>query len=241
MGRFLTPDPYRSSRRMENPTGWNQYAYVSGDPVNWFDPLGLDEIPAGSEIPRVRFEPGLSPPPGPASGGLPGVPGTGEDGPDESTPGKGDKETGTGPADHPRGVFSFWYEGTEYKVECGDGNVLGFSVNLNGNLPSQIQDRILVQPNTRVGVKIEGGRIHLQSDKRLTYDIPGPLNAHVSNVFFNMDGTYSASDIKVGGSLGLGFFNAWADRTMRSLMSTPNALALLPKTLEKISSSKICD
>jgi RHS repeat-associated protein len=46
MARFLTPDPFRSTTRMHDPQGWNPYAYVHNDPVNYFDPLGLDRCPA---------------------------------------------------------------------------------------------------------------------------------------------------------------------------------------------------
>jgi RHS repeat-associated protein len=44
MGRFLTPDPYRSgggSGMPINPQSWNRYAYVLNDPVNFVDPFGL--------------------------------------------------------------------------------------------------------------------------------------------------------------------------------------------------------
>jgi len=41
-GRFLTPDPYRASAAPENPQSWNRYAYVQSDPVNRYDPSGLD-------------------------------------------------------------------------------------------------------------------------------------------------------------------------------------------------------
>ena len=42
-GRFMTPDPSRSSGGPSNPQSWNRYAYVSGDPVNFHDPAGLME------------------------------------------------------------------------------------------------------------------------------------------------------------------------------------------------------
>jgi len=38
----MTPDPYKSSDAKQ-PESWNQYAYVTGDPVNLFDPNGTDE------------------------------------------------------------------------------------------------------------------------------------------------------------------------------------------------------
>ncbi len=40
-GRFLTPDPYQASGGPANPQSWNRYAYVHGDPVNFYDPAGL--------------------------------------------------------------------------------------------------------------------------------------------------------------------------------------------------------
>ena len=45
-GRFMTPDPYRatatSPSNPNNPQSWNRYAYVTGDPVNFYDRSGLD-------------------------------------------------------------------------------------------------------------------------------------------------------------------------------------------------------
>jgi RHS repeat-associated protein len=40
-GRFTTPDPVLTSNAVMLPQNWNRYAYVSGDPVNKTDPLGL--------------------------------------------------------------------------------------------------------------------------------------------------------------------------------------------------------
>jgi RHS repeat-associated protein len=42
MGRFITPDPFMGSGGPSDPGSWNRYAYAGGDPVNQFDPTGLD-------------------------------------------------------------------------------------------------------------------------------------------------------------------------------------------------------
>jgi RHS repeat-associated protein len=39
-GRFVSPDPYRASGGPANPQSWNRYAYVAGDPINFYDPHG---------------------------------------------------------------------------------------------------------------------------------------------------------------------------------------------------------
>ena len=38
----MTPDPYKASGGPSGPEGWNRYAFVAGDPVNFGDPGGLD-------------------------------------------------------------------------------------------------------------------------------------------------------------------------------------------------------
>jgi RHS repeat-associated protein len=48
MGRFLTPDPFGGSPSLERPNSWNRYAYVENDPVNYYDPAGLAQCPAGA-------------------------------------------------------------------------------------------------------------------------------------------------------------------------------------------------
>jgi RHS repeat-associated protein len=40
-GRFTSPDPFAGSGGPTSPASWNRYAYVSGDPINVFDPSGL--------------------------------------------------------------------------------------------------------------------------------------------------------------------------------------------------------
>jgi RHS repeat-associated protein len=39
-GRFMTPDQYQASGGLNDPQGWNRYAYTRGDPVNGNDPSG---------------------------------------------------------------------------------------------------------------------------------------------------------------------------------------------------------
>ena len=54
-GRFMTPDLYQGTSGgpgdSNNPQSWNRYAYVLGDPVNWFDPQGLDNCSPGDPLP----------------------------------------------------------------------------------------------------------------------------------------------------------------------------------------------
>jgi len=45
-GRWLQPDPYSGSYRLENPQSYNRYAYVLNNPLAKIDPLGLDECSA---------------------------------------------------------------------------------------------------------------------------------------------------------------------------------------------------
>jgi RHS repeat-associated protein len=42
-GMFLSPDPYKAGKGsgiITDPTSWNRYAYVGGDPINFIDPTG---------------------------------------------------------------------------------------------------------------------------------------------------------------------------------------------------------
>lgn len=43
-GRWTTADPYLGSMRLTNPQSLNRYAYVTNDPLNLRDPLGLDGV-----------------------------------------------------------------------------------------------------------------------------------------------------------------------------------------------------
>jgi RHS repeat-associated protein len=71
-GRFLTADPYVSMAAVTNPSQWNRYAYVSGDPINKYDPYGLFECgPALCPPPPPPLPmPPIVSPGGPADGPL---------------------------------------------------------------------------------------------------------------------------------------------------------------------------
>jgi RHS repeat-associated protein len=48
VGRFWSPDPAGiGAANPGDPTSWNRYLYVLGDPINGNDPMGLDNDPAG--------------------------------------------------------------------------------------------------------------------------------------------------------------------------------------------------
>ncbi|MEP7362058.1 MAG: RHS repeat-associated core domain-containing protein [Acidobacteriota bacterium] len=53
-GRYLTADPLMPDK-YEDPNAWNLYTYVQGDPINYYDPDGLDvkDIPL-NEVPGIR-------------------------------------------------------------------------------------------------------------------------------------------------------------------------------------------
>lgn len=56
-GRFMTPDPYQSNvggaGNPEDPGNWNKYAYTRGDPVNRYDPYGLQDCGGDDEPPCI--------------------------------------------------------------------------------------------------------------------------------------------------------------------------------------------
>jgi RHS repeat-associated protein len=65
-GRFLSPDPYQASAGPSDPGSWNRYAYVTGDPINYNDPAGLQ----GCKLENGEPCPPAQPPPPPVE--LPG-------------------------------------------------------------------------------------------------------------------------------------------------------------------------
>ena len=46
LGRFMSPDPFMASGRVENPQTWNRYTYALNNPLRYIDPLGLFASPA---------------------------------------------------------------------------------------------------------------------------------------------------------------------------------------------------
>ena len=44
LGRFMTPDPYKSSAGPGDPQSWNRCSYTRSDPVNSIDPHGTEQI-----------------------------------------------------------------------------------------------------------------------------------------------------------------------------------------------------
>jgi RHS repeat-associated protein len=61
-GRFVSPDPYQASGGPSDPGSWNRYTYTRGDPINRFDPSGLeDEGPPAMQcvVDGLEFEGGF--------------------------------------------------------------------------------------------------------------------------------------------------------------------------------------
>ncbi|MBI2685178.1 MAG: RHS repeat-associated core domain-containing protein [Acidobacteria bacterium] len=53
-GRFLSADPYEASGGASEPGSWNRYKYAAGDPINRFDPKGLqDESPPHNPLDQL--------------------------------------------------------------------------------------------------------------------------------------------------------------------------------------------
>jgi RHS repeat-associated protein len=77
-GRFLSPDPYANSAGLGDPGGWNRYAYTRNDPVNQYDPRGLDACPPD--------DPWLDEPDDPTTGGVNFLGGVGGGTPSRPTP-----------------------------------------------------------------------------------------------------------------------------------------------------------
>lgn len=66
----MTPDPYTASGGPASPESWNRYAYTRGDPVNRFDPAGLDNC--SPDEPACWDPWPTNPQPNPCSGFGPG-------------------------------------------------------------------------------------------------------------------------------------------------------------------------
>jgi RHS repeat-associated protein len=49
--RFLTADPYMASGGAAEPGSWNRYAYVEGDPINYYDPRRLQSVDVTAPYP----------------------------------------------------------------------------------------------------------------------------------------------------------------------------------------------
>lgn len=62
-GRFLSPDPAGlDAVDASNPSSWNRYTYVHGDPVNYNDKNGTGECAVGKSVPCTITVTGSSPP-----------------------------------------------------------------------------------------------------------------------------------------------------------------------------------
>jgi hypothetical protein len=65
----MTPDPYGGSRSPKNPTSWNRYSYVLGDPINLNDVTGLCGVNLGGTFgTTVDCNPPADPGTGPSTG-----------------------------------------------------------------------------------------------------------------------------------------------------------------------------
>ena len=67
-GRFTTPDP-SSSGKISDPLSWNRYAYVMGDPINKYDPTGLDSWDPSTNTVHGDLDPWVGSTSAPGSGG----------------------------------------------------------------------------------------------------------------------------------------------------------------------------
>jgi len=50
MPKFSQPDPYDGSYDLTDPQSFNRYSYTQNDPVNFTDPLGLDDLPKVGDV-----------------------------------------------------------------------------------------------------------------------------------------------------------------------------------------------
>jgi len=96
-GSFLTPDPSGfAAANPKNPTSWNRYLYVLGDPINLTDPTGMNADECDPEMGDDCYEEGPDDCEYCVDGGVGGVPPTEPDSGDnqsEGAPGYCDSST----------------------------------------------------------------------------------------------------------------------------------------------------
>ena len=54
-GRFMSADPYMASGGPGDPGSWNRYAYLSNDPINFYDLSGNNEAAPGDGFCPAEF------------------------------------------------------------------------------------------------------------------------------------------------------------------------------------------
>jgi RHS repeat-associated protein len=129
LARFTSPDPYMASGGPTDPQSWNQYAYTRGDPVNRFDPAGLQDCTpkadgsfncgsvTGTASPgNVPLDPGPNGGPQSSQPVGPQTPGSRPD-PRLTTP---TMLQNAGLANAQRGLGMIWFGAWESKGPCDD-------------------------------------------------------------------------------------------------------------------------
>ncbi|MBI4752445.1 MAG: RHS repeat-associated core domain-containing protein [Acidobacteria bacterium] len=61
LGRFQSTDPFGGSGKTINPQTWNRFTYCLNNPVNFVDPLGLQNQPPGKQTPAYEDPPSVPP------------------------------------------------------------------------------------------------------------------------------------------------------------------------------------